>query len=432
MITIDTIYDIFLEYPVISTDTRIIKKDSIFFALKGNNFNGNAFAQDAIAKGAAYSIIDEPKYCKDKHCICVDNVLETLQQLATIHRNHFPVPVLGITGTNGKTTTKELIASVLATDYNILATKGNLNNHIGLPLMVLQITDETEIAIFEMGASKRGDIKKLCEIAQPDYGLVTNIGTAHIESFGNTENVYFTKKELFDSVMKKNGKIFFNPNNPYFKKLNYGNITVFGRDKNCKIHCKTNDHNIYLNIEAHIDENHFNINTNLVGNYNIDNVLAALTVGNFFGISNEKIKAAIENYRPTNNRSQLIETKRNTIIADAYNANPDSMHAALQNFHDINSNKEKVLILGDMLELGSISNDEHFKLYKEIKTLGFLEIYLVGKQFYEVIKQSDALTEVFESTHELFKYVRQHPINNKLILLKGSRGIALEKIIDEL
>ncbi len=431
MATAENIYEIFLEYPVVSIDTRTIEEDSLFFALKGDNFNGNKFAEAALNKGAVYAIIDEPEYKKDDRYICVDNVLETLQQVAAIHRKHFSIPILGITGTNGKTTTKELIAAVLETDYNVLATKGNLNNHIGVPLTILQITDETEIAIIEMGASKRGDIKELCDIAQPDFGLITNIGTAHIEGFGSTLNVYLTKKELFDSVIEKNGRVFYNSDNSYFNKTDYSNASIYGTDSDCTIHGTSIEGNMFLNVETRIDEETFIINTNLIGNYNIVNVLAAVAIGNFFGISNEKIKTSIEKYRPFNNRSQLIDTESNTIIADAYNANPNSMQAALQNFHDIKTDKQKVLILGDMLELGSVSKEEHIKLYNEIKELGFVEIYLIGKIFSENIKPY-ALTKVFNNTQELSEYIKQNPIRNKFILLKGSRGIALEKILEEL
>ncbi len=429
--TIQDLYQIFLEFPVVSTDTRKITKDCLFFALKGKNFDGNQFAADAITKGAAFAIVDNCKLEKNNHFICVDDVLETLQQLATIHRNHFNIPVIGITGTNGKTTTKELTAALLSTTYNVLATKGNLNNHIGVPLMLLQITDETEIAIIEMGASKRGDIQELCKIANPNLGLITNIGTAHIEGFGSTENLLLTKKELFDAVMANNGTIFYCCDKNFFEAINFKNTITYGSSKDCFIQGKILGNNFFLQMEVNYNEVTYPIETRLVGNYNFENVLAAFSIGHFFGIQPEKTINAIAEYTPENNRSQLLETENNKIIADAYNANPSSMTAAISNLTNTASEQPKVLILGDMLELGKISDFEHQKLVNELKSLKFEAYYLVGPSFYTV-KTNDSRFHQFNTTSELKSFLTANPLKNKLILLKGSRGIALEKIIEVL
>ena len=427
--TVQDLYQIFLEFPIVSTDTRKIKKDCLFFALKGENFNGNKFAEEAINKGAAYAIIDNPELKKNDQFIYVDDVLKTLQQLARIHRNHFNIPLLGITGTNGKTTTKELAAAILSTNYNVLATKGNLNNHIGVPLMLLQITDETEIAIIEMGASKRGDIEELCNIANPTLGLITNIGTAHIEGFGSAENLLLTKKELFDAVIQNKGTIFYSCEQNNFENINYKNTITYGSSKNCTVSGTISQNDFFLQMDINYNDTNITVKTNLVGNYNFENVLAAFSIGLFFNIQPQEATNAISNYYPENNRSQFLETPNNQIIADAYNANPSSMIAAISNFASLSTTKQKVLILGDMLELGKVSKTEHQNLINIIEQYDFESIFLVGKSFFETETEKSHFQK-FKTATELKTYLTSNPLENKLILLKGSRGIALEKIIE--
>jgi len=426
--TIQDLYSIFFKFPIICTDSRKIIKDCLFFALKGENFDGAKFAGEAIDKGAAFAIIDNCKYAKGKQFICVDNVLKTLQELANYHRNHFDIPVLGITGTNGKTTTKELIAKILATSYNIVATKGNLNNHIGLPLMLLQITNSTEIAVLEMGASKRGDIKELCNIANPTLGLITNIGTAHIEGFGSLENLYHTKKELFDSVITNQGTIFFNKDYSYFKSIDYIKSITYGTSENTIIRGKILNSDLFLKLAITLNNNIHILETKFIGKYNFENILAAVSVGHFFNIPIQKAIEAISCYIPDNNRSQLIETGRNKIISDAYNANPTSMMAAISNFMSIAVSIPKTLILGDMLELGKISSQEHQNIVKQLENMSFEKIFLVGNLFFKTQTKSSAFLK-FLSTEELKNYLNENPITGNMILIKGSRGIALENII---
>jgi len=428
--TTQELYQIFLKFPTISTDTRNITKNCLFFALKGEHFDANQFAEKALEKGAAYAIIDNCKFKKNNQFICVNDVLETLQQLAAFHRRHFNIPILGITGTNGKTTTKELTNAILSTTYNTLATKGNLNNHIGVPLMLLQITDTTEIAIIEMGASKSGDIKFLCDIANPTLGLITNIGTAHIEGFGSEKKLFLTKKELFDYVIKNNGCIFYNADNKQFRAINYDNSITYCLSKDCKIQGKLATSDFYLKLIINYNEQIYPIKTNLIGNYNLENILAAFSVGQFFNVQPEKAILAISNYIPQNNRSQFIETKNNRIIADAYNANPSSMAAAISNFETIHGNS-KILILGDMLELGKISIKAHQELINNLKNTAFDKIFLVGKNF-SLTKFDTPKIMSFKTTDEIKSFLKINPLINKFILLKGSRGMALEKIIEVL
>ncbi|RKX17020.1 MAG: UDP-N-acetylmuramoyl-tripeptide--D-alanyl-D-alanine ligase, partial [Candidatus Zixiibacteriota bacterium] len=334
-------------------------------------------------------------------------------------------------GTNGKTTTKELVAAILSSNYNVLATKGNLNNHIGVPLMLLQITDETEIAIIEMGANKRGDIKELCDIANPTLGLITNIGTAHIEGFGSAESLFLTKKELFDAVIQNKGTIFYSCNQNNFENIEYKNTITYGSSKDCTIFGNVLQNGFFFHMNINYNDANIAIKTNLVGNYNFENVLAAFSIGHFFNIPPEKAIDAISNYYPDNNRSQFLETPHNQIIADAYNANPSSMKVAISNFALLSTTKQKVLILGDMLELGKISKAEHQNLINELEKSDFETIFLVGNSFFST-KTNKIQFQKFKTTTELKTHLSANPLKNKLILLKGSRGIALEKIIEVL
>ncbi len=427
---INEVYNIFLKYPSISTDTRDIKPDSIFFSLKGDNFNGNIFADKAIEKGAIYAIIDESKFKKDSRYILVDNALDTLQQLAIIHRNHLKIPIIGITGTNGKTTTKELINCILSQKYKTLATQGNLNNHIGVPLTVLSITNEHEIAIIEMGANHIGEIGELCRISQPDFGIITNIGKAHLEGFGNLEGVIKTKNDLYLEVAKKNGKLFVNADNPILNNLSE-NIDRICYGKSSTNYCYGNlkKQNAFINIEYYCDSNYDLINTQLVGFYNFENILAAITIGCYFKIEKQFIKKALENYLPTNSRSQIVKSKTNTIILDAYNANPSSLEASIKNFAEIVADN-KILMIGDMLELGEYSEVEHRNILHIIEMLNFNNVILVGPQFSSVCEKKDWLC--FKNSMLAKDWLILNPIKNAYVLIKGSRGIKMEVVLESL
>ena len=429
--TIQELYSYFQKSSVITTDSRHTPVGSIFFALRGDNFNGNEFAAKALAQGCGVAVIDEDRYYQGEKYILVKDCLQTLQELAKYHREQFKIPVIGITGSNGKTTTKELLKCVLEKKYKVLATKGNLNNHIGVPLTVLSITSEVEIAIIEMGANHIGEIAMLCEISQPDFGLITNIGKAHLGEFGDFEGVIKAKTELYKYIKTRHKKVFVNADNDllmlYAKDME--KIT-YGKSADVFCSCKMIEANPYLqvNYEGGI------ITSHLIGKYNFDNIVAAICIGKYFGVDAKKIKEAVENYIPSNNRSQIIQTKQNTIILDAYNANPSSMKAAIENFYEIDE-KSKYLILGDMLELGQYSVQEHKNILQLIIEKGFQNIILVGDFFLQAfsemkIKAPNIL--LFKNSDELVNRLKiESPvINPSWILIKGSRGIKLEKIIE--
>lgn len=421
---IDSIYNHFIDCKGVSTDTRNIFKNSMFFALKGANFNGNKFASKAIDLGAKYAIVDEKEFQTSDNIFLVKNVLKTLQELANFHRKQFNIPVIGITGSNGKTTTKELLSVVLKTKFNLCVTSGNLNNHIGVPLTLLQLSDKNDIVIIEMGANKPGDIKELVEIAEPTHGLITNIGTSHIEGFGSLDGIIRTKTELYDFISKSNGELFINLSDSTLVKNLPENVNIYsyGVDKgDVKGEVITLDP--YVTFKWYNEKSNNNIvKSNLVGKYNLLNFLVAVTVGQYFGVESDKINSALELYIPTNNRSQIVKTERNTLIADCYNANPASMAVAIENMKGISAN-HKILFLGDMLELGSVSNEEHLKLIEDLYE--FDKVYLVGKEFKKINSKFDS----FESVDDLIKNVHLKSISKSFILLKGSRGIQLEKII---
>lgn len=423
-----SLYSIFLNYPIVTTDSRNIPVNSIFFALKGDNFNGNAFADEAIAKGAAYAIIDEPEFTADERFILVDDVLLCLQQLARYHRDQLDLPILAITGTNGKTTTKELIASVLSKKFKVNFTKGNLNNHIGVPLTILSMNKTTEFGVVEMGANHPGEIKILCNIANPDFGIITNIGKAHLEGFGSFEGVIKTKSELYDYLRSKGGKCFLNADNTLLiqqakdlEQIGYGKST----DYFMAGELASTDN--YLVVKALFPKGWLYLKSKLVGDYNFENLLAAACVGKYFEVDPLLIQEALDQYTPSNNRSQLIQREKNTIIMDAYNANPTSMMAALSNFSGI-INDHKCIILGDMLELGDTSPKEHQKIVDFIEEQNFTEVFLVGPHFINTINRTEK--KKFENIELLSNYLKTQPIENNLILIKGSRGIHLEKILE--
>jgi len=428
---IQEIYSIYLKHPNLSTDSRLIPENSIFFALKGGNFNGNQYAQQAIEKGASYAIIDEPEFAISEKFIVVDNVLQTLQKLARFHRDQLNIPIIGITGTNGKTTTKELTAAILAKKFKVDFTQGNLNNHIGVPLTLLSMNSQTEIGVVEMGANHPGEIAELCEIANPDFGLITNIGKAHLEGFGSFQGVKKTKAELYRFIEKKRGKIFLNSDNPYLvdeigrnETITYSpkgkhGATLMGEFVNAAP---------FLNFKAFFPKGWLYLTTLLVGSYNLENAMAATCVGFYFGVDPLKIQEALKQYSPTNNRSQLIKTGKNEVLMDAYNANPTSMIAAIENFASINNKIEKVFILGDMLELGEVSAEEHQHIVQILEKHSSDMVILVGKHF-SATSSSERLLK-FESSNELKDYLKNHPLHGKFILMKGSRGIRIETILE--
>ncbi|MGE5394214.1 MAG: UDP-N-acetylmuramoyl-tripeptide--D-alanyl-D-alanine ligase [Candidatus Saccharibacteria bacterium] len=425
---IASIYQLFKQYPVVTTDTRNIPANSIFFSLKGEKFNGNSFASEALQKGAAYAVIDEAAYAVSDRMILVDDVLKCLQQLANYHRRELKIPVFAITGTNGKTTTKELIAAVLAKRYRIHFTQGNLNNHIGVPLTLLSMTSQTEMAIIEMGANHPGEIRMLCEIADPDFGLVTNMGKAHLEGFGSFEGVIKTKSEMYDYLRQKGGKCFINADNPLLiKQAGILEQITYGKTSGCYLMGELASTEYHLVVKALFPKGWLYLKSKLIGDYNFENLLAAACVGKYFEVDPLLIQKALEEYTPSNNRSQLIKGESNTIIMDAYNANPTSMMMALTNFVGIN-NDNKCLILGDMLELGEVSDAEHQKIVDYIEANTFPEVMLVGPQFKKTTAGQEK--KKFDNVELLFNYLQTHPVNNKLILVKGSRGIHLEKILE--
>lgn len=421
------IHHLFTKSKGICTDTRKVKIDTLFFALKGDNFNGNLYAKQAIADGCSYAIVDEEKFVLNNHYILVDSVLKTLQDLAKFHREQFDIPVIGITGSNGKTTSKELIGEVLNKKYNVLMTQGNLNNHLGVPFTLLNLTDQHEIAIIEMGANKPGDIKELVDIALPTHGIITNIGTAHIEGFGSLQGVIDTKTEMYEFIKQTNGTLFVNAKDDLLLKYLPKVEAVFYGNNSSNVNGELLELTPFVNFKWSTSRFESNpLKTNLVGAYNYINFLAAISIGVEFSVNEIDICNAIEEYLPTNNRSQVTQTDRNTLIVDCYNANPTSMQSAIDSFEMIKTDS-KLLILGDMLELGHISDAEHNKVIDTLNTKG-LSAILVGEEF------SKCKTEYkcYQNTSELMKAENLDELTDTYILLKGSRGISLEKLIPNL
>ena len=419
-----TLHSLFLDCNAVCTDTRKIKKKDMFFALKGDNFNGNTYAQQAIAKGAKYAVIDEEEF-QTQNTVLVKNVLETLQQLATYHRNYLKIPILALTGSNGKTTTKELINVVLSKKYKTTATKGNLNNHIGVPLTLLSMKNDTEIGIVEMGANHQKEIEFLCNIAYPDYGLITNFGKAHLEGFGGVEGVIKGKSEMFEHLIKHNKTIFLNIEDKIqVEKSQNGNTFTFGSNKNKPEVAIDFIEALPFVISKY---NALHIKSNLIGDYNFSNIAVAIAIGNYFKVEDSAIKTAIENYIPSNNRSQIIQKSSNKIILDAYNANPTSMKAALLNLEK--QNGHKVAILGDMFELGKDAKIEHQHVTDLVTSLNIDDIILVGENFFQS-KSNAKNVQQFKSFNGFKAAVNLKDINNSVILIKGSRGMALERFLD--
>lgn len=420
------LYDLFIHNPQITTDSRNCPKGSIFFALKGDKFDGNQYAGKALASGCVYAVIDNPDYYIGKRTILVDNVLKTLQQLAHHHRKVLGLPIIGITGTNGKTTTKELLAAVLSTKFNLLYTEGNFNNHIGVPLTLLRLTHDHEMAVIEMGASHPGDIKELVDIVHPNYGIITNVGRAHLEGFGSFEGVIRTKGELYDYIRRSKGKIFIKKENEYLQSIAKGIEQItYGNGDDAFASGQVVSCDPFLVFNWKQQGKLHTVETHIIGSYNLDNVLAAVAVGRFFKIPAERISRAIAAYEPTNNRSQFKKTDNNELIIDAYNANPSSMKVALDNFITMPV-QPKAIILGDMRELGPTSDELHAEVVAQIKKGQFDKVFLCGEHFSKVGKEFSP----FATTEAMTEELRRQPLKGYHILIKGSHSMGLEKLVD--
>lgn len=422
---IEHLYNLYLQHPSVKIDTRKIEVGDIFFALKGPNFNGNHFAKKALNAGAEFIIVDEELNFTDERIIKTADVLLTLQQLAKHHREQFDNPFIAITGSNGKTTTKELVHQVLSSHYKTYTTEGNLNNHIGIPLTLLKIKADVEMAVIEMGANHLNEIAGYCRYAQPTHGLITNLGKAHLEGFGSIEGVRKGKGELFDYLRQNNGTAFVNCDDDFIKKMSDGikNIVTYGSAEGT-VTGKALRNSSFLEVETN-NENIGLIKTQLVGEYNLLNVLAAITIGKHFNVADEKIKTAIENYSPSNSRSQLIQQGANRIILDAYNANPGSMKAAIENFSSMPGDN-KILLLGAMMELGADSKSEHDDIVKLIDKYQWKNVALVGDNF-KNIKHSYLH---FDNSLQAKDWLKDQHFKNVQILIKGSRSMQMEKVLE--
>ncbi|WP_048798534.1 UDP-N-acetylmuramoyl-tripeptide--D-alanyl-D-alanine ligase [Segatella buccae] len=430
------LYKLYQQHPLITTDSRDCPEGSIFFALKGESFDGNRFAKAALEKGCAYAVIDEREFAEEGNgrLILVDNMLTTFKELAREHRRRFDIPVIGITGTNGKTTTKELIAAVLGEKYNVMYTRGNFNNDVGVPKTLFSLRPEHEIAVVEMGASHPGDIKALVDYVEPTCGLITNVGRAHLQGFGSFEGVKRTKGELYDFLESHDGLLFLNESNPDLMEMaaqrNFGRIISYGRDEGGNVEGEVIDCSPFLNFRwrqhlhaGQMPANAYEVETHLIGAYNLDNMLAAIAVGLHFGVSPAQINHALGHYIPSNNRSQLETTEHNRLIVDAYNANPSSMAAAIDNFKLMKAER-KMAILGDMLELGAVSNEEHQKTVDALAAAGIKEVWLVGEEF----GKTHTAFRKFKNVDEVKAAIAAHRPENYYILIKGSNGIHLSQL----
>lgn len=433
MITTERLYDYYQENPVISTDTRNITPGCIFFALKGDLFNANEFASQAIEKGAAYAVVDEEKYATNSQCLLVEDVLSTLQDLARHHRKQLNIPVIGLTGSNGKTTSKELVNAVLAERYKTFATFGNLNNHIGVPLSILSITDDVQVAVIEMGANHQKEIELLCTIAQPTHGIITNVGMAHLDGFGGFEGVKKGKAELYAYLKETHGYTFINRDNPHLLEMStaagLNKLIYYGTENGNTIKGTLKSSDPFIEVDWTNHEVSSDVKTNLTGSYNFENILAAICIGDFFDISPEEINTGLSNYQPKNNRSQLTKTEKNTVICDFYNANPSSMTAALKNIAVLSADK-KTAILGDMFELGPESLGQHEIIAKQAAESSLDQIIFIGKDFFH--HKNDVKGIFFETPAEAAIFLQENPIEDHLVLLKGSRGMQLERLLQYL
>lgn len=424
--SIQDLHSLFLTCDSVSIDTRKINTNSLFVAIKGERFDANTFANEALEKGASYVVIDNESYYIDNRTILVNDSLTALQELAKFHRNYLKLPIIALTGSNGKTTTKELINVVLSKKFNTKATLGNLNNHIGVPLTLLSFSTATEIGIVEMGANHQKEIEFLCGIAQPDYGYITNFGKAHLEGFGGVEGVIKGKSEMYAYLASNNKKVFVNLDDAIQveKTQSIERISFSQKNATASVYISQVEANPLVKIRFNETE----IHSHLIGLYNSNNINAAITIGKYFGVSDEAIKEAIESYIPENNRSQLISKGNNEIILDAYNANPSSMKVALENFIQLEK-PNKMIIIGDMFELGEESLSEHKAIVNQLQSEAEIECYFVGKDFFanQVEKGNFHFYESFES---FSNHLKQASISNQMILIKGSRGMALERTLE--
>lgn len=421
---VEELYQLYQMYSTICIDTRKITKDCLFFALKGANFNANEFAEKALENGAKYAIIDEEVFQKDERFILVEDVLETLQKLANYHRHQFTIPFIGLTGSNGKTTTKELITAVLSKKYKTYATKGNFNNHIGVPLTLLSIPKDAEMAVIEMGANHIGEIEFLSKIADPSHGLITNIGKAHIEGFGSFEGVARGKSELYRHLLDNKGVVFVNAQNEHLMRMvTRFKSPIFYLKEDGLLNITLKEASPFIVYEAEGKE----IQTQIIGSYNFENIATALCLGKYFEVPEELAHQAIQEYISDNNRSQVIKKEKNTILMDAYNANPSSMEVALSNFNGMNVSN-KVLILGDMFELGTISKEEHQKIVDKALLMEVEKVIFYGKEFSNVSKQAPNVF-FFAEKDDLLSFLKEKPLENTYCLIKGSRGSKLEDVL---
>lgn len=433
--TVEEIYSILQKCTGVTTDSRKCGPGLMFFALKGERFDGNEFVRGALEQGCPYAVMDNAGLYdpQDSRMILVDNVLDTLQKVAAYHRRQLGTPVIGITGTNGKTTTKELTNAVMSTTYKVLCTQGNLNNSIGVPLTVLGLKAEHEYAIVEMGASHPGDIKELVVVSQPDFGLITNVGKAHLLGFGSFEGVKRTKGELYDWLREHNGTAFVNRDNEHLQEMCKGlPVIEYGKPGHdgLLVEGEVLECNPFVKFRWRSKGGEWHtVQTNLIGAYNVDNALAAITVGLHFGVTEDKASAAVAGYQPQNNRSQLTETGRNHLVVDAYNANPTSMAAAIDNFRMIKA-QDKMLILGDMRELGEVSQAEHRHIVELLKESGFTQVWLVGEEFAKAAQGSGY--RLFPDVDAVNAALTSEPVNGRTILIKGSNSIGLTKTITNL
>jgi UDP-N-acetylmuramoyl-tripeptide--D-alanyl-D-alanine ligase len=440
MTTTEQLYQLYLQHSVISTDTRKISEGSLFFALKGDKFDANTFAQKAIEAGAAYAIIDNPEYKTGDKLLLVDDVLTALQQLAAYHRSQLSIPVIGLTGTNGKTTTKELINAVLSQRFNTLATQGNLNNHIGVPLTILSINNSHQMAVIEMGANHQKEIELLCSIAQPTHGLITNVGKAHLEGFGGIEGVKKGKGELYDYLGQSGSTAFINSDDDTLLKMQQdrglNNVVYYGKNihPHNLVSGKILENSPFLTLKWNDRQSaSYNVKTQLTGAYNLDNILAAICIGTYFELTTDEINNGIEGYQPKNNRSQIMHTATNTLICDFYNANPSSMFVAIENMDKMQANR-KVLILGDMFEMGTEAAIEHTAVIEKAMNAQVDERIFIGKEFSsqqtEVQNTNLINTTFYITAEDAIVGLKTAPITNATILIKGSRGMALERLVE--
>jgi len=431
--TIEEFYELYKSNPVVCTDTRSITPGCIFFALKGSNFNGNTFAAKALDDGAAYAVIDQSEYKKDDRCIVVPDVLNFMQHLANYHRRQLKCPVIAITGSNGKTTTKELISRVLAKKFHVHFTKGNLNNHIGVPLTILSAPLNTEMLIVEMGANHQKEIETLCAIAMPDYGIISNVGKAHLEGFGGFEGVKKGKGELYEFLALHHGCAFVNGNNQHLAGMirdkNVKRKIVYGNGNGFDCNGELLESFPFLKVKWNAGNKGGTISSQLVGEYNYENIMAAACIGNYFGVDAGQVSKAIEEYVPDNSRSQVVKRGSNMVLLDAYNANPSSMEAALKNF-SLMEGKHKVVFLGEMAELGNESEQEHKHLVDLVKSLNFEKVIFVGKKFSSLLNSQPV--GYFESSTDAASWIRDQKISGATILIKGSRSSKMEVVLESL